>query len=423
MKKVKRQIPRLMAWIIAILMTTTIVGQETNPHGDITISGIVKDYNSGQRLEYAHIIAQENNLASMTNQDGRFTLKVDKSCFPITLEFSHINYKKHKIKINSPHSGKLEIKMHPHIFMLDEAIVLPNDARFIVEKMLENIRHNYLTESSMMKCFYRETVQKKKRYINLSETVTNTYKTSYTIGNPASDKVEIVKSRRIISHKPADTLAVKLSGGPTLAIWLDIVKNPEILLNQEMLDGYHFTLASPEIIDGKLTHTIRFQPTGNIPYALYEGKLYINPSSLSLVRAEFNLSLKNKAEATRMILNRKPSGLRFNLQEVSYIVSYREQGGKTVLNYVRSLIRFKCDWKRKLFGTSYTILSENLVTDWKEIPSIQLPKDKVYQKNNTIYDSAPANWDKEFWKAYNILEPDESLEKAIRKLKRPNMPQ
>ena len=162
----------------------------------------------------------------MTNQDGRFTLKVDKSCFPITLEFSHINYKKHKIKINSPHSGKLEIKMHSHIFMLDEAIVLPNNARFIVEKMLENIRHNYLTESSMMKCFYRETVQKKKRYINLSEAVTNTYKTSYTIGKPASDKVEIVKSRRIISHKPADTLAVKLSGGPTLAIWLDIVKNP-----------------------------------------------------------------------------------------------------------------------------------------------------------------------------------------------------
>ena len=58
MKKVKRQIPRLMAWIIAILMTTTIVGQETNPHGDITISGVVKDYNSGQSLEYANIIAQ-----------------------------------------------------------------------------------------------------------------------------------------------------------------------------------------------------------------------------------------------------------------------------------------------------------------------------------------------------------------------------
>ena len=142
--------------------------------------------------------------------------------------------------------------------------------------------------------------------------------------------------------------------------------------------------------------------------------------NLSFIRAEFNLSLKDKAEATRMILSRKPAGLRFNLQEVSYIISYREQNGKTVQNYIRNRIRFKCDWKRKLFGTSYTIQSENIVTDWEEIPSIQLSKDKAYSKNKAIYDSAPANWSADFWKEYNILEPDESLEKAVRKLKKEN---
>lgn len=420
MKKMKRHIQLWTTCIVALFMTTMVAGQESDGRALITISGTIKDGENNQRLEYVHIIAQGNNLATITNKNGKFTLKADSSYFPLTLEFSHIGYQKNRMQVAASQKEELEIKMKPHSYLLNEATVLPNDARFIVEQAIQNIAHNYLTVPSLMKGFYRETVQKKKKYINLSEAVTHTYKTSYTTGNVIKDKVEVVKSRRLISHKATDTLAVKLSGGPILSIWLDLVKNPEILLAQEMLDGYRFTLASPEIIDGKLMHIIHFRPTGQVPYALYEGKLYINPINLSFIRAEFNLSLKDKAEATRMILSRKPAGLRFNLQEVSYIISYREQNGKTVQNYIRNRIRFKCDWKRKLFGTSYTIQSENIVTDWEEIPSIQLSKDKAYSKNEAIYDSAPANWSADFWKEYNILEPDESLEKAVRKLKKEN---
>lgn len=420
MKKMKRHIQLWTTCIVALFMTTMVAGQESDGRALITISGTIKDGENNQRLEYVHIIAQGNNLATITNKNGKFTLKADSSYFPLTLEFSHIGYQKNRMQVAASQKEELEIKMKPHSFLLNEATVLPNDARFIVEQAIQNIAHNYLTVPSLMKGFYRETVQKKKKYINLSEAVTHTYKTSYTTGNVIKDKVEVVKSRRLISHKATDTLAVKLSGGPILSIWLDLVKNPEILLAQEMLDGYRFTLASPEIIDGKLMYIIHFRPTGQVPYALYEGKLYINPINLSFIRAEFNLSLKDKAEVTRMILSRKPAGLRFNLQEVSYIISYREQNGKTVQNYIRNRIRFKCDWKRKLFGTSYTIQSENIVTDWEEIPSIQLSKDKAYSKNEAIYDSAPANWSADFWKEYNILEPDESLEKAVRKLKKEN---
>lgn len=420
MKKMKGHIQLWATCLVALFMTTMVHGQESDVHGLITISGTVKDGDNNQKLEYVHIIAQGNNLATITNTNGKFTLKADSSYFPLTLEFLHIGYKKNRIQVAANLKEELVIQMKPHSYLLDEAIILPNDARFIVEQAIQNIAHNYLTVPSLLKGFYRETVQKRKKYINLSEAVTHTYKTSYTTGDAAKDKVEVVKSRRLISHKATDTLAVKLSGGPVLSIWLDIVKNPEILLAQEILDGYHFTLASPETINGKLAYVIHFRPTGQVPYALYEGKLYINPINLSFIRAEFNLSLKNKAEATPMILSRKPAGLHFNLLEASYIISYREQNGKTVQNYIRNRIRFKCDWKRKLFGTNYTIQSENIVTDWEEIPSFQLPRDRAYPKNKAIYDSAPANWSADFWKEYNILEPDESLEKAVRKLKKEN---
>ena len=76
--------------------------------------------------------------------------------------------------------------------------------------------------------------------------------------------------------------------------------------------------------------------------------------------------MDNKAKAVQAILEKKPYGLRFKPQEVSYLVTYKEQNGKTYLNYIRNSIRFKCDWKRKLFSTGYTVLSEMVVTDREE---------------------------------------------------------
>ena len=76
--------------------------------------------------------------------------------------------------------------------------------------------------------------------------------------------------------------------------------------------------------------------------------------------------MDDKNKATQAILRKKPFGLRFKPVEVSYLISYKNLEGITYLSYIRNNIRFKCDWKRKLFSTNYTILSEMVVTDRKE---------------------------------------------------------
>lgn len=61
--------------------------------------------------------------------------------------------------------------------------------------------------------------------------------------------------------------------------------------------------------------------------------------------------MDNKVKAVQAILAKKPYGLRFKPQELSFLVTYKDMDGKTYLNYIRNRIRFKCDWKRKLFST------------------------------------------------------------------------
>ena len=269
----------------------------------------------------------------------------------------------------------------------------------------------------MLTGFYRELAQKGRRYINISEAVIDIYKTPYN-ETAEHDRVQIYRGRRLLSQKQSDTLAVKLLGGPNMAIYMDIVKNPDCLLAQEDLLFYEFRMEDPTSIDDRSQHVISFRPRVKLSYPLCYGTLYIDKERLSFTRAEFNLSMDDKNKATQAILRKKPFGLRFKPVEVSYLISYKNLGGITYLSYIRNNIRFKCDWKRKLFSTNYTILSEMVVTDRKENNITAIPYKAAFKQNHVFSDKVDNFTSDNFWGGYNIIEPTESLEHAVNKLKK-----
>ena len=172
------------------------------------------------------------------------------------------------------------------------------------------------------------------------------------------------------------------------------------------------------LIDNRMQYVINFRPKVILMYALLYGKLYIDRERLSFTRIEMSLDMQNKSKATTAILYKKPLGLRFKPQELSYLVTYKDVDGKTYLNYIRNTIRFKCDWKRKLFSTSYTVASEMVVTDRKEGVLENIPNKEAFSLNQIFYDKVDEYWNPDFWGNYNIIEPTESLEHAVDKLKK-----
>ncbi|EJW94788.1 hypothetical protein EVA_17105, partial [gut metagenome] len=160
-----------------------------------------------------------------------------------------------------------------------------------------------------------------------------------------------------------DTLSVKLLGGPNLSVYADAVKNPDLLLDAEVMQHYSYRMEESVNINDRPHYVISFQPAALLPYALYYGKLYIDKERLSFSRLEFFLSMDDRRKATEAILRRKPMGLRFKPIGVAFLVTYKERDGISYLSYIRNTVRFKCDWKRRLFSTNYTIVSEMVVTD------------------------------------------------------------
>ena len=415
----KKLVGVIMGWLMFFLLLDIAPLQAREEvDGYFTVTGVVRNKDDRKKLENVNVSVPGTNIGTVTNSDGIFSLKIKDAEIVRGLEVSHIGYLNTQISLKENKDlSTLTVWMMPAPNLLSEIVIFGNNARGIVEEAIRKIPVNYSPNENMLTTFYRETVQKRRRYISVSEAVIDVYKTAYNDRVPVKDKVQLQKGRRLLSQKNSDTLAVKVVGGPSLAIYLDVVKNQDALLNMGDLDYYEFHIEEPVNFDNRMQYVISFRPKVSLMYALFYGKLYIDFEKLAFTRAEFSLDMKNKTKAVEAILHKKPLGLQFKPQEVSYLVTYKEQNGKTYLNYIWNTIRFKCDWKKRLFSSGYTVYSEMVVTDRQEDNFTAISNKTAFKEKQVFYDLVDEYWNEDFWKEYNIIEPTESLEHAVHKLK------
>ncbi|MCD7916101.1 MAG: carboxypeptidase-like regulatory domain-containing protein [Tannerellaceae bacterium] len=403
--------------LIGILISTLPL-QAQDDETFITVSGVVKDEKTKKRLEYVTISVPGSNVGTVTNADGEFFIKIRESLHADEVEISHLGYLNSFITVKGQDISDYTVLLTPSANVLDEIVVRAREPRYIVEEAIKKIAVNHTPQSSMLTGFYRETAQKGRRYINISEAVIDIYKTPYSDMNVDKDRVQIYKGRSLLSQRKSDTLVVKLLGGPNLSVYVDVVKNPELLLDPDILPYYAFRMEESVMIDNRPQYVISFQPQAVLPYALYYGKLYIDKERLAFTRAEFKLNMDDTNKATQAILRKKPFGLRFKPIEVSFIVTYTERDNVSHLSYIRNEVRFKCDWKKKLFSTNYAILSEMVVTD-REMENVNaIPHKQAFKPTQSLSDKVSDFMDEDFWGSYNIIEPTESLESAVNRLRK-----
>ena len=417
-----KTLQKIFLCMIAVLLFGPATFAQDDDTNYITIRGVVKDRVSRQVLPYVNISVIDQETATVTNSDGEFTLKIPQTGSPIEILIAQIGYHSSRIKVQGSETEKRVIWMNPSSMVLKEVVIQGYEPRALVREAIEKVPQNYDQQSRLLTGFYRETAKKRRHFINLSEAIISIYKTNYKIADIAHDKVGVTKGRKLVSTKVSDTLAVKLVGGPSIATHLDVVKNPNIVLSIEDMDNYDYHMEEITTINGRLQYVVSFLPRRILPYALYMGKMYIDQERLSFTRLEFSLDLSDRVKAIQAILRKKPAGLRFRPQEVSLLVDYTEHDGVSYLSYVRDVIRFRCDWNKKLFHTSYTVTAEMVVTDRKPGQSSDIARKDRFSDFAVLSDNVSTFYDEDFWGPYNIIQPEEDLDKAIEKLKKQHKP-
>lgn len=403
-------------------MASLSVAQNTADASFVTINGTVKDKDSKKNIGNVSISLDATHIATVSNEDGTFSLTIPTTSFSGKIKAEQLGYFSRIISLSDilANENSITILMTSSAKMLKEVVVRSGKPDEIVAEALKKIPVNYSHDKNLFTAFYRETVQKGKRYIGVSEAIVDVFKTPYTRRMNNGERVQIKKGRRLISQNNRDTLSVKIVGGPTLPVIIDFVKNRDFLFGYDDLAYYNFKMEKPVSIDDRMQYVIRFTPKVKLDYALCHGLLYIDQETLSFSKAEFELDVSDRSKATNAILRKKPRGLHFKPQEVAFTVTYRLDEGVSYLNYIKTKTRFKCDWKRRLFSSGYTTYAEMVMVDRIDDPEEGISRKLAFGNNDIFYDAVTDYWDADFWKGYNIIEPTESLDKAVIKLKKNN---
>jgi hypothetical protein len=400
--------------MIALIGSETATAQEGE--GYFTISGVVKDARSKKEVEYVNVSAVGTSIGTVTNEEGAFTLKLNEDTNVKEFELSCIGYYNARITITSREMKDQTYTIIPESFHLSEIETFSwKNPRDLIKAALDKMPVNYPMQPNLLTGFYRETIQKRRKYINISEAVLQVYKGPYT-SDIANDRVRVLKGRKLVSPKLSDTLSVRLLGGPNMASYVDVVKNPDILLDADMLQYFSYKMGETTSLNGQLQFVVHFEPQVSLPWPLYSGTFYIDRETLAFTRAEFSMDMRDRLKVIDLILKEKPAGLRFTPEEVSYVVTYKQRDGKTYLNYIYNKIRFKCDWKRRLLATNYTVVGETVITDNTADNVTKIPSREAFSMRQSLSQEVSAYFDDDFWGKYNIIEPTESLEDAVTRL-------
>lgn len=380
--------------------------------------GEVVDGENNKPLVFATLTLEGSNISTITNTEGKFLLKIPTSIKQGNIIVSFLGYKTSVVPLEQLKDNKNKIALMVSITKLEEVnVVIPKSARTLVKETLRRKGENYFGDPTLMTAFYRETIKKRKKNVSLSEAVVNIYKTPYS--SEKKDAVQLYKARKSTDYNKLDTLALKLQGGPFNALYVDIMKYPEYIFNDVTMEDYDFSFERSTRINDKLIYVVGFKQRPNIYDPLYKGQLFIDAENKILTSAIYSLNITDKELASKMFVRKKPRNAKVYPTDIAYRVDYREKNGKWYYGYSNVLLEFKINWDKKLFNSVYSMSCEMAVTDWEKNISGEVPKVKDRLKSSIILSEAAIGFsDPDFWGEYNIIEPEKSIESAIKKIQR-----
>lgn len=422
MKTTKKSLSTSRLLLICFLFFMGITGKmeavpkASDPGLDYNeFKGKVVNSVTGDGLASAYLAIDGTNISTVTNSDGEFSLKVPEDITEANVSISNLGYKTKNLPLSYFKAQNTIIKLEESVEQLSEvSIFTAKDATSLVYKMLQRRGENYLDNEALMTAFYRETIKKGRRNISLSEAVAQVYKQPNSSNR--KDDVALLKARKSTDYKRLDTLALKLRGGPYNTLYVDLMKYPDFLFDQDQLDAYSFRFNEPTRINDRYLYVVDFEENDHgEPW--YHGKLFIDAESTTLVKALYSLNVDNRNAASSLFVRKKPAGAKVYPVEVNYQVDYRKADGKWYYGYGNAQLEFAVNWKRKIFNSHYKVSSEMAVTDWQRASE----KDKTRQfikPSVVMVDDISGFADVNFWGNNNIIEPEKSIQNAIEKIQR-----
>ena len=171
--------------IFIIILLTINLG-----YAQKVIRGHVEDAKTGEALPAANLQIEGTYHGTITNQEGDFTLLVDK--IPSNILISYIGYESKKIRIDAVSPEKMRIKLTPIIFQADPIVVIAEDPAMAImrEVIRRKIEWRAKLNTYQAKAYSRLIFENDSGIVSIAESLSETF------WDKEKGSREVIKSKR-----------------------------------------------------------------------------------------------------------------------------------------------------------------------------------------------------------------------------------
>jgi hypothetical protein len=357
-------------------------------HKNLIISGLVLSKNT--KLPIVQATIRVGKIGVMTNEDGRFSLKIKGYGSQSKLLISSIGFK--NIETSLPKSDSTVS------FFLEEStqelseITVHSSAKGIIKDAISRIPMNYPQKPTKLTGFFRESnILNNTQYDYISEAIEQIYKPSYLKKNEGQVKILQNRKKEFVRR---DSLKLKVLGYPRIAIIDDIVQRRQFCLDNSKIDNYHYKLEEISTYNNANIYVIDFSPIIKDSTKLEDeisgvkGKIYITTDSLAIVKIEVETLAKSL---------KKDSNFNIKYIQKNTKTQYQESNGQWYLQSVLYDVSFT------FRGSLHHLKAEYVTTDIDDSEGIMpFEKDEIFKHNDDFLREQKAE-DKDFWQNYNAI--------------------
>lgn len=377
----------------------------------LIISGRVLEGEGNGPLPMVNVGVEGQPVGTTTNDQGHFLFKVPDRMAGMSMVFSYLGFASSRIEIPARDTS-ITVYLRESAVRLPEVQVFYRDPDQIVRAARSAVEVNYPVQPYLLTAFFRETIQQDKRFVDVSEAVVEILKPSYADVFDV-ERVRFVKGRKGRETSEIDVVQFKLAGGPYHFSQLDVIRQGDFLPNEKGESAYKYSFVGVDIIYDRVVYRIGFKPYNDVQELFYEGEMRIEAESLALVSIDFQLTQASIRRSRSFLIKRDARRFRTRPFYARYKVDYRPWNDGWVLSKVRGEVSLKVYDRSKRERSVFDTVSEMLVTDF-EVASERhpIPWSETYRSDYVLSDHL-GEFDPDFWKYYNVIQPDEALEKVL----------
>lgn len=391
-------IKKLFFIIPILLVTFCSVGLGQS----ITISGIVKDAETGEILPYATVGLVGLPIGTITNASGEFDFHIPEVNIAETFQITMIGYQSFKAPVTKV-ENQHEFLLEKSSTVLKEVVVSDSlTAGEILKIAINRITQNYPMTPVEMDGFYRDVKKVGDKYVSLLEAAITIYDKDYEAPRDYTKVRERVAIKEIRKSYDYDIAYAKYFKQYNLLEDLLLDNNvkyrsfnnePEFyeMLKRETVNG----------VDGKQLYLIYLNQPG------YDLKLFIDPKTYGILRIEFGWG--NGADP--IYTYRKNRKLMNNVMRLDKLVEFEKHDGKLYLKYMRT--NYKNQWVNTFEDqdeATTELFQELLINKVNYKNPNWVSSSKKMKHYGLQYQHGAYN--KEFWDNYNVIK-ETPLDKKI----------